>query len=477
MVGLPRFMFRTPPSRTLRRRRLGPGQARARARFTARGRWSAAGAVVLLCACAAAATAAAQAAAASTQKPSTSRPPEVLSWRHQVLPLERYGELASAWEQYVEAHPEDPRAWVEWGDALRYAGDDEAARAKYARAFAIDSTEAGAITAYVADMVTHRMDHAPTARWAYRKLRSVAESSPDHAPAYYMLYIAALTQGDAVWAKESLRRMVTTGDMPPVLLDYAYNLLVSAPPGAILFTNGDNDTYPPLAQQALYGVRPDVAIVNLSLLNTQWYIRHLREIGLPIALDDRAIDALRPTAQDRVSDQMQRHIAAHLERSSRWREICYAVTVYEDAIAVPNDRVTSGLVWRLRAAKGARDGAPRRAAAGSEAGSDAFDLERTRRLLDEEFRLASITDPRTDWARESSVVHLGINYAALLGRVALGVAAEEGAPAGRPYLERTVRLLAFHDKREMAELYLTIWEDEFPRDAAPERWRALFRRR
>jgi hypothetical protein len=58
--------------------------------------------------------------------------------------------------------------------------------------------------------------------------------------------------------------------------DFARDLLESVEPYGILITAGDNDTFPLWYAQEVEGIRPDVTLANLSLMNTEWHLRQLR---------------------------------------------------------------------------------------------------------------------------------------------------------------------------------------------------------
>lgn len=132
-----------------------------------------------------------------------------------------------------------------------------------------------------------------------------------------------------------------------VAWDYSYNMLISSEKSGIMFTNGDNDTFPLWYLQEVENVRTDVRVANLSLLNTSWYIQQLKdkEPKVPISLTDQQIDQLvypQPWPEKRTIE------ISTIPPSIRDAEISqYRLSLSTDTAKVP-DKVSFDLGPKIR---------------------------------------------------------------------------------------------------------------------------------
>jgi tetratricopeptide (TPR) repeat protein len=122
----------------------------------------------------------------------------------------------------------------------------------------------------------------------------------------------AMRRGDTVLEARALRRMVKTKFLAPSVLAYGRWFLRRLPENAVLLTAGDVDTWGVLAVQTVERFRTDVAIVNTSLLNLDWYSKVMSErYRLPLAAPAQAARGVSDTI---TSDLRGKSLAGILRR-------------------------------------------------------------------------------------------------------------------------------------------------------------------
>jgi len=214
--------------------------------------------------------------------------------------------------------------------------------------------------------------------------------------------------------------------------NYAYNMLVDLEPNAIVFTNGDNDTFPLWYLQEVEGVRKDVRVVNLSLLNTDWYIKQLRDLKpkVPITWTDDQIANVRPYRDKDGRIWLIKDIATyHILKANDWKRPVYLAVTVPDQMGLTDQLTMEGLVFKIHPT----------------AVSERVNVEKTLHALDHDYKYQGLirTDADGNWLGHDNSVYkdenasrLSQNYAAAYARCALELMDQNKAEQALKEIER-----------------------------------------
>lgn len=212
---------------------------------------------------------------------------------------------------------------------------------------------------------------------------------------------------------------------------YGWNMINFLEEDAIIITNGDNDTFPLWYLQQVEGIRTDVDIVNLSLIQINWYIEQLKARDVPMSFTYDEIERMTPYwTRDPDTGELTlitlKDIALHdILRENNWkRPIYFAVTV-DDFQGYYDNLELEGMVFRLK----------------PEAGRHMINVEKTYENCFENYRYDSLVDVEDGWRvmdeiyKPPTTTRLVTNYAAGFSR--LGFKAMQAPPIDA---EEAVRL-------------------------------------
>jgi tetratricopeptide (TPR) repeat protein len=263
-------------------------------------------------------------------------------------------------QSVAESRPNDAtvKAWL--AETYRRLGRKEEAVAMAEKALAIDACNSFALVV-IADAVNPQYGiwERSDAERTWHSVNEALRCDSSDGGAWLGLWGEALNRNDVPAMRDAERKLIETGFLTNQVLSFARWMLRGLPKDALLITNGDMDTYPTYAVQKAEGFRPDVVIVNRSLLNTTPYVRYLRDHEkLLMPFDDAALEKLAPAKDAKgqiitVSDQIFRRWTEQADKGAFRRPIAIAATV--DQSFYPDYKghlVNAGgfLIWSQKAA-------------------------------------------------------------------------------------------------------------------------------
>ncbi len=254
-----------------------------------------------------------------------------------------YEQQARLWEKEIEKDSRNANAWYNYYLANEYSfwEKPEAGKERKEKLSAILSEmEKNLAGTYGYYFLKYRFNHndADALEQAYR----LQPSNPD---LYYELILRYELEGNAKKFKEFNRKLYDSHHLASGLVNYNYNMLMSPDSNAILFTNGDNDTYPAWMLQQAKDIRQDIMVVNLHLI--RFYRDYLQR-----KLFEKNIRLEMNSLPDGNSGDFVPTLCRAITDKNPLIPLYFAVTVYQESIgAITDSLFMVGLAYRYSPAR------------------------------------------------------------------------------------------------------------------------------
>lgn len=220
----------------------------------------------------------------ATSPASFAQPVEIPSYPMGSYSTEWYQKQRLAWQQVVTESPSNAVAWYNLYKATRYVGFDRSAnRDEHAKVMESLLASMSKAIPSTFEYYACRWWQAGNRRDQRQWLDSAVAVRPNSPELFDDISVTSEFDGNRVARNATLTSWYNHASMPVQLLEYAHNLLLGVEPNGVLFTFGDNDTYPLWMVQAAKGHRPDVAVVNVSMLMDSSYCQFISRNEIPNA--------------------------------------------------------------------------------------------------------------------------------------------------------------------------------------------------
>ncbi len=242
-----------------------------------------------------------------------------------------YKTQSELWEKEIEKNPQNAAAWENYYYANRYARfEDINSQERQTKLAQIIQEMGKAIpNSYEYTLLKAWNSHDMTDISGYEKAYRMNPDRPD--PLYSIITHHEL-RGETEKVNSLYNTLYQYQDTITPLLDYNYNVLMSIEENGILFTNGDNDTYPARMLQIAKGIRPDVTILNINMSMTEKYITgQLRNNGYKIDFEKifKKVEVNPNDNPVEAKKQFLSALIADLLKNYPDIQIYFALTVYD----------------------------------------------------------------------------------------------------------------------------------------------------
>lgn len=243
------------------------------------------------------------------QRPIERQP--VYSLVKQKQTTEWYKVQADLWKAHLDQHPDDREGWVNYYTVNRMLKIYDQGVAQHD----LDSIEE-----LIGKLIPNTFEYHYIAVWNsgfrdkekyYRHLEKAQELGPDRVELLDDLTNFYEIKRDKANSEVVAKKWFASNDISAGIYNWCYNMLMSVEDNAILITFGDNDTYPAWVLQRAKGIKPDVSVINASLITMDDYREiYFKELGIP----SFNIDWENLKSYSAMQSELVKHIKANTDR-------------------------------------------------------------------------------------------------------------------------------------------------------------------